>query len=143
MKEILYKLGFCISIYLSLMLVVSILTLPEVKSEGFAANGLKAEEIPELKQTEEQIVETTETVAADITVTSPFGFTIKIIEENEEEQSLLHFYSSIGDLTNYNYVEEIEKRKAKVWYKRKFALYMIKNRIKILKSKKWKIKYFI
>ena len=104
--------------------------IPEAKGKGFAANGLKAEEIPELKQTEEQIVETTEAVAADITTKSPFGFTIKITEENEEEQSLLHFYSSIGDLTNYNYVEEIEKRKAKVWYKRKFALCMIKNRIK-------------
>ena len=77
------------------------------------------------------------TIAAEITVTSPFGFTVKITEENEEEQSILHFYSFTNDLTNYNHAEEIEKRKVKVWYKRKFALYMIKNRIKILKSKKF------
>lgn len=78
-------------------------------------------------------------MAAEVTATSPFGFSIKITEENEEEQSLLHSYSSIGYLTSYNYVEEIEKRKTKFWYKRKFVLYFIKNRIKILKSKKWKL----
>ena len=76
-------------------------------------------------------------VAEKVTVTSPFGFDIKITEENEEEQSLLHSYSSIGYLTNYNYIEEIEKRKTKFWYKRKFVLCFIKNRIKILKSKKF------
>lgn len=77
------------------------------------------------------------TVAEKVTVTSPFGFDIKITEENEEEQSLLHSYSSIGYLTNYNYIEEIEKRKTKFWHKRKFVLCFIKNRIKILKSKKF------
>lgn len=76
-------------------------------------------------------------VAEKVAVTSPFGFDIKITEENEEEQSLLHSYSSIGYLTNYNHIEEIEKRKTKFWHKRKFVLCFIKNRIKILKPKKF------
>lgn len=139
-----HKVLYSLAIYLTLMLIISSLSflfapIPEVKSEDFAENGLKAEEVPDLEKTEEQTIETTEAMAADITATSPFGFSIKITEENEEEQSLLHFYSSIGYLTSYNYVEEIEKRKTKFWYKRKFVLCFIKNRIKILKSKKWKL----
>lgn len=130
MKDVFKKVLLSICIYLILMIIVSgCSNLHNNQNLFFSSNGdILIQKVK--KQTEDITQEIKEAQTAEVTAASPFGFTLKIIEEKKEEQSLLHFYCSIGYLTSYNYIEEIEKRKTKLWYKRKFALCMIKNRIK-------------
>ena len=139
MKDVFKKVLLSICIYLILMIIVSgCSNLHNNQNLFFSSNGdILIQKVK--KQTEDITQEIKEAQTAEVTAASPFGFTLKIIEEKKEEQSLLHFYCSIGYLTSYNYIEEIEKRKTKLWYKRKFVLCFIKNRIKILKLKKWKL----
>lgn len=122
MKEALCKAWRGVCSYLLLMVFVSGVSFvfhqkPEEPEKVYFAS-IGASEGEEL-QTEHAEPHNLTAVAEKVTVTSPFGFDIKITEENEEEQSLLHSYSSIGYLTNYNYIEEIEKRKTKFWFKNK------------------------
>ena len=57
-------------------------------------------------------------------------------DSNLESHSI-EISKAFSSIPHYNVYEEIEKRKTKFWYKRKFVLCFIKNRIKRINKKKF------
>lgn len=142
MNNMAYKIWNILCFYILLMIIVSSCSRLFDNQNSFSLfNGTQfSKEINKQEiniQQKEQIM-----VEVESTTTTPFSFEVNITaEELVDNYEVAPLYSQIL-LTEPTDImvemsNEIEKRKAKIWYRRKFALYMIKNRIKILKLKKF------
>lgn len=138
-----------LSVYIVLMLIVSsISTLVSPNHEEpertyVATIGELEEEEVQTEHAETTKLEVEQTETTSYQKELLFDFSVNIIEEQTEQKQNIAFSFLFADIPHYDVYEELEKRKCKFIYQRKFALCIIKNRIKILKLKKWKIKYFI
>lgn len=157
MKNILNKVLFVICIYLVAMFLISFLSnifepaIPKNKKAinyflGTEDSMIEQENIQQKKITEQQDKDNLSNNKIKTTKGNPFFIDVNIIYpsntiENREPDVCKHF---IANISYFNIFEEIEKRKSKVLYKRKFCLYAIKyglkKQYKQKKSNKWRLK---
>ena len=140
MREIFKKVLLSICIYLVLMIAVSGSTYL-FSSQDLSSLHNEIKLVQEINQQEkntqldEQIVVNVESAMI------PFSFDVDITkEEQATTRELTFIYFQVLSSDYLDVLAELEKRKANFKYKRKFALYTVKQKIKHLKTKVWKIK---
>ena len=147
------KILYCLCIYLIAMFLVSFLSNifkpvitknKNVISHFLETNDLiiEQENTQQIKITEQQDKDDLSNNKLKTTKGNPFFIDVNIIYpsniiENRKPNIQTCF---IADIPCFDVFEEIEKRKSKVIYKRKFCLCFMKQKIKRLKAKKMAIR---
>ena len=140
MLNIFKKVVLSICIYISLMVIVSGGSRLFNNKDSFSLySGTKfSKEVSELEtntQLEEQVI-----AEGKSTATIPFDFSVNITEEQAEQKQNIAFSFLFADIPHYDVYEELEKRKCKFIYQRKFALCILKQKLKRFTPHKWRIK---
>lgn len=135
------KVLFILCIYLLLMLIVSGASTLFSLDNGNKQCVVKYTENNETKNQEQ----TQATYATTDNTTSyqkelPFDFSVNITEEQTEQKQNIAFSFLFADIPHYDVYEELEKRKCKFIYQRKFALCILKQKLKRFTPHKWRIK---
>lgn len=147
------KVLYCLCIYLIAMFLVSFLsnifepTVPKNKkviSYFLGTNDSITEQanIQQKKITEQQDKDDLSNNKFKTTKSNPFSIDVNIIYPSNiiENRKPDVYKCFIADIPRCDVFEELEKRKSKVIYKRKFCLCFMKQQIKRLKAKKMAIR---
>lgn len=141
MNEVCRKVLFILCIYLLLMFIVGGTSNLFSLDNGNEQYVVKYTENNKTKNQEQP----KETITATDYATSyqkelPFDFSVNITEKQTKQKQNIAFSFLFVDIPHYDVYEELEKRKCKFIYQRKFALCILKQKIKHLKPHKWRIK---